>query len=169
MHVFALHSLVPHVFALRSLSLHVFVLHVFALRSIAVLLLYCCCTAAELLLYCYSTMYCVDNLHLSLIPPCLMLTPPHTMLTPPHITLTPPHIALTPSQQVLEVNPSHPLIVTLNSIKASGKAGQADMVAAQLLDNALISAGLVEDPRYMVPRLNDLLLQTMQQQLAKKD
>jgi TNF receptor-associated protein 1 len=66
---------------------------------------------------------------------------------------------------VLEVNPSHPLIVTLHSIKDAGR--NADMVAAQLLDNALISAGLVEDPRYMVPRLNDLLLQTMQAQIKK--
>lgn len=33
-------------------------------------------------------------------------------------------------------------------------------MAAQLLDNCLMAAGLVEDPRYMIPRLNDLLLAT---------
>ena len=39
----------------------------------------------------------------------------------------------------------------------------ASLVAEQLLDNCLIAAGLVEDPRYMVPRLNDLLLATAKQ------
>lgn len=36
----------------------------------------------------------------------------------------------------------------------------AGLVAEQLLDNCLMQAGLVEDPRYMIPRLNDLLLAT---------
>lgn len=35
-------------------------------------------------------------------------------------------------------------------------------MAQQLLDNCLMQAGLVEDPRYMIPRLNDLLLATAQ-------
>ena len=32
-----------------------------------------------------------------------------------------------------------------------------ELVAAQVLDNALIAAGLVDDPRSMLPRLNDIL------------
>lgn len=74
--------------------------------------------------------------------------------------------------QVLEVNPSHPLIVKLFDISqlgsetggaAEGSKQTADLVAAQLFDNALMAAGLVEDPRYMIPRLNDILLSTLQQ------
>ena len=38
----------------------------------------------------------------------------------------------------------------------------AGLVAEQMLDNCLMAAGLIEDPRYMLPRLNDLLLATTQ-------
>lgn len=62
--------------------------------------------------------------------------------------------------QVLEVNPSHPLVVKLFQIK-DDPSSAASMVADQLLDNALMSAGLIEDPRFMIPRLNDILLATM--------
>ncbi|KAJ1432449.1 Hsp90 protein-domain-containing protein [Ochromonadaceae sp. CCMP2298] len=63
--------------------------------------------------------------------------------------------------QVLEVNPSHPLVVALHALKDSPTARPvAQLVAEQMLDNCLMAAGLVEDPRYMIPRLNDLLLAT---------
>jgi hypothetical protein len=61
--------------------------------------------------------------------------------------------------QVMEVNPSHPLIIGLHALKDNPNS-VAPLVAAQLLDNCLMAAGLVEDPRYMIPRLNDLLLAT---------
>jgi TNF receptor-associated protein 1 len=61
--------------------------------------------------------------------------------------------------QTLEINPSHPLIVSLYALK-DNPGSVAPLVAAQLLDNCLMAAGLVEDPRYMIPRLNDLLLAT---------
>ena len=61
--------------------------------------------------------------------------------------------------QTLEVNPAHPLIIALHSLK-DDPGSVAHLVAAQLLDNCLMAAGLVEDPRYMIPRLNDLLLAT---------
>lgn len=61
--------------------------------------------------------------------------------------------------QTMEINPSHPLIVGLYSLK-DDPSSVAPLVAAQLLDNCLMAAGLVEDPRYMIPRLNDLLLAT---------
>lgn len=57
--------------------------------------------------------------------------------------------------QVLEVNPKHPLVQSLFRIRESPFAS---VVAAQLLDNALVTAGLVEDARYMIPRLNDILM-----------
>ena len=65
--------------------------------------------------------------------------------------------------QVLEINPSHPIIVAL--AKAHGEGGQrttvAELVAQQMFDNALIAAGLVEDPRSMLSRLNDILFATL--------
>ncbi len=33
----------------------------------------------------------------------------------------------------------------------------AKLVAEQVFDNALIAAGLLEDSRFMLPRLNDIL------------
>ena len=65
--------------------------------------------------------------------------------------------------QVLEINPKHPLIVSLYQLK-DDPGSIASLVAEQLLDNCLIAAGLVEDPRYMVPRLNELLLASTKQQ-----
>ena len=56
----------------------------------------------------------------------------------------------------LEINPKHPLIKRLSetSTKAPDKAL---LVAEQILDNALISAGLLEDPASMVKRLYRIL------------
>jgi len=61
--------------------------------------------------------------------------------------------------QTIEINPNHPLIVGLYQLK-DDPTSVAGLVAEQLLDNCLMAAGLVEDPRYMIPRLNDLLLAT---------
>lgn len=57
---------------------------------------------------------------------------------------------------LLEINPRHPLIVKLNEARAA-RPELAAKVAEQLLDNALISAGLLDDPSAMVKRLNSLL------------
>jgi TNF receptor-associated protein 1 len=62
--------------------------------------------------------------------------------------------------QVLEINPSHPLVKSLFSLKDDPRSPSA-LVAAQLFDNALISAGLMEDVRAMLPRLNDILLASL--------
>lgn len=56
----------------------------------------------------------------------------------------------------LEINPSHPLIKSLSS-RRKDNPEVAVLVAEQLLDNALIAAGLLDDPRSMVNRLNTLL------------
>lgn len=56
----------------------------------------------------------------------------------------------------LDINPKHPLIVKL----ARGRDDRPDaskLIAGQLLDTALLSAGLVEDPRSVVQRLNKVL------------
>ena len=56
----------------------------------------------------------------------------------------------------LEINPEHPMIVRLEKIR-SGDATLAGEVSAQIFDNALVAAGLLEDPRAMLQRLNGLL------------
>lgn len=58
--------------------------------------------------------------------------------------------------QVLEVNPRHPVIQKLHRTSQSSPV-LAQLAAEQLLDNALIVAGLLEDSRTMVPRLNKIL------------
>jgi TNF receptor-associated protein 1 len=59
-------------------------------------------------------------------------------------------------KQNLEVNPRHPVIVRLEKMRATD-ADLARKVAEQVLDNALVGAGLLEDPRTMLKRLNELL------------
>jgi len=59
-------------------------------------------------------------------------------------------------KQTLEVNTSHPVILRLNAIR-NRQPELAGLVAEQVFDNALIAAGLVDDSRQMVPRLNSIL------------
>mgnify|MGYP001986901492 CR=1 FL=1 len=58
--------------------------------------------------------------------------------------------------QNLEINPKHPLITLLNQARESNPELAAE-VAEQVLDNALVSAGLMDDSRVMLPRINKLL------------
>ncbi|MEA3212972.1 MAG: receptor-associated protein 1 [Chthoniobacter sp.] len=60
------------------------------------------------------------------------------------------------SKPNLEINPDHPIMIRLNAIRQTDAALAGD-VAAQVFDNALVSAGLLEDPRAMLARLNSLL------------
>ena len=64
------------------------------------------------------------------------------------------------ADQVLEFNPRHGMIVKLNQMRQQD-AGLAQKVAEQLLDNARVAAGLLEDPQAMIRRLNELLEQLM--------
>ncbi len=56
----------------------------------------------------------------------------------------------------LEINPAHPLVTRLEAIRQKD-GGLAASVAEQILDNARVAAGLLEDPRAMLNRLNQLL------------
>lgn len=56
----------------------------------------------------------------------------------------------------LEINPGHVVIQRLAQERQKD-AALAGQVAEQLLDNARVAAGLLEDPRAMVKRLNQLL------------
>jgi len=60
------------------------------------------------------------------------------------------------AKQDLEINPSHPIITRLDKIRQSDP-DLAGKVAEQVFDNARVAAGLLEDPRKMLKRLNELL------------
>jgi len=65
-----------------------------------------------------------------------------------------------PAKQDLEINPAHPIMVRLESMRQADPA-LAGKVAEQVLDNARVAAGLLEDPRAMLKRLNELLEQVL--------
>lgn len=56
----------------------------------------------------------------------------------------------------LELNPRHPVIVRLNTLRQTD-ADLAGLVVHQLLDQARLAAGRLEDPRAMLDRLSKLL------------
>ena len=60
----------------------------------------------------------------------------------------------------LEINPRHPLLRKLAAAKDSNP-DLAKLVAQQLFDNALIAAGLLEDARDTVKRMNTLMEKAM--------
>jgi TNF receptor-associated protein 1 len=62
--------------------------------------------------------------------------------------------------QKMEINPAHPIIKSLNQTR-NEKPELAKLVAEQLHDNALVAAGIMEDPRVMLERLNTLLEEAM--------
>lgn len=61
----------------------------------------------------------------------------------------------------LEINPRHPIITRLDQIRSSDSA-LAEKVAEQVFDNARVAAGVLEDPRAMLKRLNELLQSVLQ-------
>jgi molecular chaperone HtpG len=64
--------------------------------------------------------------------------------------------AETPLRVNLEINPRHGVMKHLNELRAAAPE-KAGLIAEQILDNALISAGLLEDPNQMVQRLYKIL------------
>lgn len=65
-----------------------------------------------------------------------------------------------PKQQ-LEINASHPLIKSLYHQKASHPV-MAKEISEQILDNAMASAGLLDDSRSMIGRIHRLLEAALQ-------
>jgi molecular chaperone HtpG len=59
-----------------------------------------------------------------------------------------------------EFNPRHPLVARLEQIRHQDP-DLAAKAAAQMYDNARMAAGLLEDPRPMLQRLNELLAQVL--------
>ncbi|MBW7895680.1 MAG: molecular chaperone HtpG [Opitutaceae bacterium] len=64
--------------------------------------------------------------------------------------------AESPLRVNLEINPRHAVLTHLHALHTANP-DKAKLVAEQLLDNALISAGLLDDATAMVARLNKLL------------
>ncbi|XP_055594168.1 heat shock protein 75 kDa, mitochondrial [Uranotaenia lowii] len=59
-------------------------------------------------------------------------------------------------QPQLEINPKHPIIKKLHKLSSSDPE-LADLLAKQLFSNAMVGAGLVEDPRMLLTSMNELL------------
>ena len=68
--------------------------------------------------------------------------------------------AKTQDKQDLELNPRHPILVRLDQVRQTDEA-LAIKVAEQIHDNARDAAGLLDDPRPMLKRLNELLEQVL--------
>ncbi|XP_061702696.1 heat shock protein 75 kDa, mitochondrial [Syngnathoides biaculeatus] len=64
-------------------------------------------------------------------------------------------------QPTLEINAGHDLIKKLHALKDSN-AELAALLLEQIYDNAMIAAGLNDDPRPMISRLNDLLTKALE-------
>jgi molecular chaperone HtpG len=67
-----------------------------------------------------------------------------------------PEEAEQPAKMDLEINPRHPLIKSLHKL-SSTDSDRASIIAEQLYENALLAAGIVEEPRNFVARLNKIL------------
>ncbi|TLD69839.1 molecular chaperone HtpG [Phragmitibacter flavus] len=61
---------------------------------------------------------------------------------------------------ILEINPSHAIALKLFGLKDSN-VELAELVAEQLLDNALMSAGLLDDTQAMINRVNRIMEQAV--------
>ncbi len=59
-------------------------------------------------------------------------------------------------KQHLEINPKHPIVVRLHALRTEDPE-LARVVAEQMFDNAMVAAGLLDDSRVMLPRLNKLM------------
>ncbi len=64
------------------------------------------------------------------------------------------------SKVILEINPAHAIVRKLAGA-ASSNPDLAGLVASQLLDNALLSAGLLDDPQDMIGRVHQIMEQAM--------
>ncbi|GLH08793.1 Heat shock protein 83 [Gryllus bimaculatus] len=59
-------------------------------------------------------------------------------------------------QPQLELNPRHPIIKKLNSLRTSNPK-LAELVIKQIFANSMVAAGLMEDPRTLLTSMNELL------------
>jgi hypothetical protein len=71
-------------------------------------------------------------------------------------------------KQTVEINPNHEIIAGLYHLKDSDPT-LAQVLAEQIFDNCLTAAGLLDDGRSMLPRLNDLLLCIVKSSVDKSE
>jgi len=71
-----------------------------------------------------------------------------------------------PKQQ-LEINPKHPIIKSLTTLRITNEE-IAKLVVEQVYDNALVTAGLLDDARLMIPRLNNLITASLKSIQSKE-
>jgi len=64
-------------------------------------------------------------------------------------------------QPTMEVNPKHPIIRKLATLTQSDPE-LAKLVAEQIYDNAMIAASLMDDPKVILNRMNDLLSKALE-------
>lgn len=69
--------------------------------------------------------------------------------------------------QILEVNPNSEIIIRLNQVRKSDPEVAKDIVS-QILDNALLNAGIMENPINMIKRINRILLKSLRDQEKDK-
>ena len=60
----------------------------------------------------------------------------------------------------IEINPRHELIRKLQEVRQS-RVDLAPMIAEQIVDNALLSAGLLDESKNMVNRVYDIMLKSL--------
>ncbi|MEM9400434.1 MAG: molecular chaperone HtpG [Verrucomicrobiota bacterium] len=60
----------------------------------------------------------------------------------------------------MEVNPAHSIMVKLNQARES-KPELAKQIIEQVYDSSMLAAGLMDDPRIMVKRMNELMAQAL--------
>lgn len=63
--------------------------------------------------------------------------------------------------QRLEINSRHPIITGLTQAIKGDQQELAKDITQQIYDNALIAAGILDDPRSMLKRLNKILEATL--------
>jgi len=63
-----------------------------------------------------------------------------------------------PEMKILEINPQHPLIITLTRLReGKSEKGFLQSCVEQIYDNALAESGFIEDPRSMVKRIYSIM------------
>ena len=70
-------------------------------------------------------------------------------------------------KQTVEINRKHELIVGIYRLKEKDPM-LAQVLAEQVVDNCLVAAGLLDDGRTMLPRLNDLMLCIVKNNVAEE-
>jgi len=66
----------------------------------------------------------------------------------------------------LEVNPNHDLVVKLNAARKVDPA-MAKEIAIQLWENAQVNAGVIDDPRSMLKRIEKFMDMALDQSITK--